>query len=285
MLQTVHNMSGGNAAHIPFRQIWCCDFEFRAEPGERPSPVCMVGREFRSGRELRLWREDLLALRHAPFDTGPDSVFVAYYASAELGCFLELGWPLPLNVLDLFAEHRVETNGLQLPCGNGLIGALAARGIGHIDAGDKDAMRRLVLERAAWSPAEQSDILDYCASDVAGLVALLPSMARSIDWPRALLRGRYMAAVAVMERNGIPVDLKLLRVMEAEWDTIKDQLVRDVDASYGVYDGTSFRADWFQAWLDRERIGWPRHPSGAVKTRRKHLPGSGEALPPAQPAT
>ena len=90
---------------------------------------------------MRLWREALLALRSAPFDTGPDSVFVAYYASAELGCFLELGWPLPVNVLDLFAEHRVETNGLTLPCGNGLIGALAARGIGHIDAGEKDAMR------------------------------------------------------------------------------------------------------------------------------------------------
>ena len=53
----------------------------------------------------------------APFDTGPDAALVAHYSSAELGCFLELGWPLPTNVIDLFAEHRVETNGRKSLCG------------------------------------------------------------------------------------------------------------------------------------------------------------------------
>jgi hypothetical protein len=48
--------------NVPFREIWCADFEFRADPGERPWPVCMVAREFYSGREIRLWREDLLAM-------------------------------------------------------------------------------------------------------------------------------------------------------------------------------------------------------------------------------
>lgn len=43
-----------------FREIWCVDFEFRADPGERPIPVCMVALEMKSGRELRLWRGDLL---------------------------------------------------------------------------------------------------------------------------------------------------------------------------------------------------------------------------------
>ena len=69
---------------------------------------------------------------------GIGALFVAYFASAEFGCFLELGWALPVNVLDLYAEHRVETNGGYALCGNGLIGALAIRGLGHIDAGEKD---------------------------------------------------------------------------------------------------------------------------------------------------
>jgi DNA polymerase-1 len=136
---------------IPFRECWACDFEFRADPGERPWLVCMVAHELRTGREIRLWRSELLNLRTAPFNVGTDAVFVAYYASAELGCFLELGWPLPVNVVDLFVEHRCETNGVPTTCGDGLVGALALRGLAHIDAGEKEAMRR-------WAPMVATDV-------------------------------------------------------------------------------------------------------------------------------
>ncbi len=206
---------------LPFRELWCVDFEFRSDPGERPWVVCMVAQELISGRQIRMWRDELLALKKAPFNTGPDAALVAYYASAELGCFLELGWPLPANVIDLFAEHRVETNGQKLPCGNDLLGALAIRGLAHIDAGDKDAMRQLIIGQRHWSETEQRAILDYCASDVAGLIALLSVMAPNIDWPRAKFRGRYMAAVARMERAGIPVDAALYQRLVANWDAIK----------------------------------------------------------------
>ena len=87
-----------------------------------------------------------LRLRTAPFGIGEGALFLAYFASAELGCFLELGWPLPTNVVDLFVEHRCETNGVPTTCGDGLVGALALRGLAHIDAGEKEAMRRLVME-------------------------------------------------------------------------------------------------------------------------------------------
>ena len=52
------------------------------------------------------------ACDRAPFDIGPQSLFVAYYVPAEMGCFIPLGWPMPQYVLDLYVEHRVETNGL-----------------------------------------------------------------------------------------------------------------------------------------------------------------------------
>ena len=122
-----------------------------------------------AGDKFACGATSLLALKKAPFNTGPDAVLVAYYASAELGCFLELGWPLPANVVDLFAEHRVATNGQKLPCGNDLLGALAIRGLAHVDAGDKNAMRQLIIGQLRWSETERRAILDYCASDVAGL--------------------------------------------------------------------------------------------------------------------
>jgi DNA polymerase I len=42
-----------------YREIWLVDFEFCAPPGERPEPVCLVAREFRSGRVIRLWEHEL----------------------------------------------------------------------------------------------------------------------------------------------------------------------------------------------------------------------------------
>ena len=135
-------------APAAFRTVWVVDFEFNGGDGERPRPVCMVARECRTGREIRLWREDLEKLPAAPFDTGPDALFVAYFASAEMGCFLALSWRPPVNILDLFAEHRVSTNGLDLPCDNSLTGALALRGLASLDPG---AERRDARARA---PAE-----------------------------------------------------------------------------------------------------------------------------------
>jgi DNA polymerase-1 len=71
-------------------------------------------------------------------------------------------------------------------------------------------MRDLILRGGPWSDAEREAILDYCESDVAALARLLPAMLRKIDLPRALLRGRYMAAVARMEHNGVPIDTTTL---------------------------------------------------------------------------
>jgi DNA polymerase I len=83
-----------------FREIWVVDFEFQSEPGERPVPVCLVAWELRTGRKLRLWREDFGT--SPPYSIDAKSLFIAYYASAELGCHLSLGWPMPARILDLF---------------------------------------------------------------------------------------------------------------------------------------------------------------------------------------
>ena len=49
--------------------------------------------------------------------------------------------------------------------------------------------------------------LGLLREDVAALERLLPAMLPKIDLPRALLRGRYMAAAAAMEHNGTPIDV------------------------------------------------------------------------------
>src|SRR5271157_3577899 len=95
-----------------YGEVWLVDFEFSAPPGERPDPICLVAWEFRSGRTFRLWQDDLRGRRVPPYSIGPDCLFVAYFASAELGCHLALEWELPELVLDLYVEFRRVTNGL-----------------------------------------------------------------------------------------------------------------------------------------------------------------------------
>lgn len=246
-----------------FREVWVLDTEFRAPAGERPDPVCLVGREYHSGRTVSLWRDDLRRRLAAPFDTGEDVLVVAFFASAELGVFLELGWPLPKNVICLYAEHRAETNGIKL-VGNSLLDAAAVRGLPAMAAATKEANRKLVIDQTSWSATEEETILAYCRDDVGLTTRLLERMASSIDYPRALLRGHYMAAVARMERAGIPIDTGLHGWLSAKWETIKTRLIEAVDVDYDVYEGTSFRVDRFTAYLARSGMSWPRYPGGQL---------------------
>ena len=93
-----------DARTLPFREVWAVDFEFAVKDGARPDPVCLVAWELRSGRRLKLWRSEFGP--SPPYSDGPDSLFIAYYASAEIGCHLALGWPKPARILDLFTEFR-----------------------------------------------------------------------------------------------------------------------------------------------------------------------------------
>ena len=41
-----------------------------------------------------------------PFPIDANGLFIAYFASAGLACFLSLGWTLPIRVLDLYVEFK-----------------------------------------------------------------------------------------------------------------------------------------------------------------------------------
>ena len=246
----------------PFREVWAADFEFVAPPGERPDVVCLVARELKSGRVIRLWRDQLGPV--PPYATGPDTLFVAYYASAELGCHRALGWPTPARVLDLFTEFRARRNGLATVAGSSLLGALTHFGLDNIGATEKEGMRELILTGGPWSAQQQADIIAYCESDVLALERLLVAMLPGIDLPRALLRGRYMAAAAAMEHSGVPIDTEMLALLRANWLHIQDQLIAAIDSQYGVFDGRTFKADRFGGWLAANNIPWPRLESGRL---------------------
>ena len=86
-----------------------------------------------------------------------------------------------------------------------------------------------------YSDAERVALLDYCQSDVDALARLLPKLGPTVDVAHALNRGRYMAAVARMESNGIPIDSDRLAMVREHWTAIQGRLIAAVDADYGVF--------------------------------------------------
>jgi hypothetical protein len=247
-----------------FREIWIVDFEFTAPAGERPRAICMVAHELRSGGSFALSADEFRDQSEPPIPHHPDVLVVAYYASAEMGCYLALGWPLPHYVLDLYAEFRCLTSGQSVPCGHGLLGALAYYGLGSGDAVEKDSMRQLAMRGGPYTEEETAALIQYCKSDVQATARLTLKMLPDIDLERAVLRGRFMKAAARIEWAGVPIDIETLERLRASWAHIKDQLISEVDRQFGVFEGQSFRTDRFAGYLRTHGIAWPRIASGAL---------------------
>jgi hypothetical protein len=99
-----------------------------------------------TGRTLRLWLDGEPAPPRAPFAVDAGSLFVAFFASAEMGCFLALGWPTPANLLELYVETKWLTCGRACePSKPSLVYALDRFGLTHIDANEKEETRRLAI--------------------------------------------------------------------------------------------------------------------------------------------
>ena len=100
-----------------------------------------------------------------------------------------------------------------------------------------------------------------------------------IDLPRALLRGRYMAAVAAIEFNGTPIDVPTLERLREHWEDIKGDLIAAIDASYGVYENSSFKEAKFEAFLVHHNIPWPRLESGRLDLKSDTFRQMAKAYP------
>ncbi len=216
-----------------FHAIWLVDFEFHQPPGAVPEPICMVAKEFRSGRTVRIFQDELTQLRAPPFPVGPETIYIAYFASAEI------------------------------PAGRGLLGALTWFGLDALSAAEKDSMRDLASRGGPWTAEERAALLDYCESDVAALARLLPAMLPHIDLPRALLRGRYMVAVAKIERTGVPIDVETYDKFKDNWNRVLEIVIRELDV-YGLYECGTFRLWRFREWLVGADRAWPYLDSGSL---------------------
>jgi DNA polymerase I len=214
-----------------------------------------------------------------PYPLDGDSLFVAYLASAELGTHIALGWGQPANCLDAYIEFRHLANDGRVKSGDrekgfySIDGALRYFRSDGIDLVRKTDMRARILQGPPFTAAEREEILAYCQDDVDALARLLPLLIPTIrSLPHALMRGKFMWPIAQQERRGVPLDLPGLDRVLARWDSIRTDLVLELDREYGVYEIDAlgvphWRDERFAALLRRKRIPWPLRRDGSLDLR------------------
>ena len=121
-----------------------------------------------------------------------------------------------------------------------------------------------------WDNAKHEIGLDYCELDVSETAALLEKMLPYIDLPRALFRGRCMAAVSAAFQNGIPFDIQLFVALCGNWPSIQKYLILEIDVDDGIYvekkGKISFNMKNFGKFLRKNKIPWPKTDAGRYAT-------------------
>jgi len=205
---------------------------------------------------------------------------VAFASNAELQCFLSLGLPFPTNVLDPYVENIVAINGntaVWPPPDEknrkgrpGLLDALKLHGLPARPQEHKDRMRDMILGIEDYTPERRREIQEYNKEDVDDTIALLEVLAPTIDIDHALFRGRYMAAVARMERVGLPVDSDYLNELVTMWDAIRLHYIQR-DDQFHLYDGVNFVEARLWELIEAKGWDWPRTKTGRYELTKKTI--------------
>jgi hypothetical protein len=262
--------------------------EFNLRPGDLPVPLCLVAHildeNLNHVRTIKLWRAQFLASKHPLFDIGPDTLFVAYSAQAELTIFKVLNLPFPTHVYDLHTAYLASSN-ILLPYNpdekrtkqrKRLSDACRAYGIEGWENIDKGQMAKDIGE-GRWRDYGQDAVFDYCEEDVKNSVKLLRAQIRGsnrfsrVDTDRVIFWSEYSAkAVALIQAKGIPIDMYIWDLIQEYKYVIIDALRRRFDPSYNdddpIFDVEGgFSYTRFEAWLIRSGIPfWPRLDSGQL---------------------
>jgi hypothetical protein len=223
-----------------------------------------VATELRSQKQWRLWDEELRQYATPPFPTGRSSLSVAFVAQAEWSCYHALGWPLPAYVVDTYAEFRSATNGLYLPHGRSLVGALAHYQLESRGAGDKEAWQKRAVQGGPWTAEEREGFLEYCAADVDATARLFVRLAPRLHLTQALFRGHYTKVVSAIEAHGIPIDRTLYTTLLEHWSALQSALIAQINPLFGFpYDTDgSFHHRPLLAWAAENDVEWPLTPNG-----------------------
>ena len=267
-----------------FSSVVVCDFEYEVASGDLPDVLCMVAyvldENLRYVRTIRLWRGESGPM--PPFDIGPDTLFVAYSAWAEMTCFYVLGWPFPVHIFDQHTAYLASSNVL-LPYEpdetrkkprKRLSDACRAHCIEGWERIDKETISKAIGDGTWREHFRPQEVVDYCEEDVRMATKLLRAQLRSNHGPETdhvLHWSNYSAkAIALIQALGMPIDLERWNLVQENKAAVIAELIRQFDPSYGSpYSIYTPEGEWsyerFERWLAHAGVAaWPRLDSGRL---------------------
>jgi hypothetical protein len=270
-----------------FGQVVVADFEYEVQPGGLPNVLCMLAyvldANLQHVRTIRKWRSEFG--KFPPFDIGPDTLFVAYSAWAELTVFMTLGWKFPAHVFDLHTAYLAASNVLlpyapELPRAKPrkrLPDACRAYAIDGWQSIDKNTMAQDIGE-GRWEKYDKQAVLKYCEEDVKKSAELLRAMLRPnrntlrVDVQRVMFWSDYSAkAVAQIQAQGMPIDMELWNRVQENKPAIIHALLLKYDPGFGtphwIYsDDGEWSYERFEQWLIHAGVhAWPRLSTGKLQ--------------------
>jgi hypothetical protein len=75
----------------------------------------------------------------------------------------------------------------------------------------------------------------------------------------------------------------MLAALREHWTDIQDDLIAAIDDQYHVFDGRTFKAEWWAAYLAANNYPWPRLESGALDLSDDAFPQMAKAYPAVSP--
>ena len=278
-----------------FEKVLAVDTEFLFDTTKTipEKVICFVYTDIFTGEVTRKWvygKKD-----YTPHFDYENILLVTYNATAEIGSYLKQLHGRPKNIWDAY----VETSRLYKPMrmGKGALTLLTtAENYGIEDkltVVEKERNLDLILRRNEFSHlpfdytyTEQKQILDYCQSDTEILRQVFVKQVLDIetklnlkteeDFERELWqimnRGYAIGCVSLVERNGIPVDTKLIHLFNEAWPKVKDNLIRKINNDINVFtDDLTFNHKKFDELIIRNNLHhrWQRMKSGHFTTNKK----------------
>ena len=255
--------------------------------------ICFCYTDIFSGEVTRKWVYD--KKDYTPHFDYENVLLVTYNATAEIGSYLKQLHGRPKNIWDAY----IETSRLYKPMrmGKGALTLLTtAENYGiedRLTVVEKERNLDLILRRNEFSSlpfdytlTEQKQILDYCQSDTEILRQLFIKQVLDIetkldlkteeDFERELWqiqnRGYAIGCVSLVERNGIPVDTKLISMFNEARPKVKDNLIRKINKDIDVFtDDLVFNHKKFDELIIRNKLThrWQRMKSGHFTTNKK----------------
>ena len=271
-------MSFLNFLKDSFDRVLAVDSEFRYADSSKTiqeQVVCFVYKDIFTEDKFYFWEADKKGT-HPHFEW-ENVLLVPFKADAEGHSWLSLLHGRPNNIWDTYVENARLYKTMR--SGKGALSLLnTAHGYGINETMTKDHKeeeRKVVYENKTYTKEQRERILNYCLEDVELTEKVFLKQIADIekknklktkeDYKRELwqimFRGASQLNVALVERNGIPFDNRLVNEFNIYWPKVKRHLIEKYNKTINVFDEYGVeKNNLFQEMIKRNGLfdKWPR---------------------------